>query len=151
MSSNEPSAVNPPAIASRPAESRTRLRAGVLLVVTFLAGAIVGMLGDRLVLLHQHRMLPRHGLRFVSARIVKALTRELHLTDDQQKQVAAILENHRKRVEAIWSEVHPRMRQEVEATDRDIERVLTPEQRPRFRELSNRWHAGAGRLVGGTH
>lgn len=151
MSSNEPLAGDAPPVAVGAAESSTRLRAGLLLLLTFLAGLVAGVLGDHLVLLHQHRMLPRQGLRFVSSHIVAALTRELQLTDAQQKEVGTILERHRQRVESMWGEVHPRMRREMDATDHDIEAVLTPAQRPRFRELSSRWHARAGRLIGRPH
>lgn len=131
------------------APSSTRLRAGFLLVVTFILGVLLGAAVDRALLFHQHRMLPREGLRFISGRIVHGLTRELHLTDTQQAQIKAILDRHHQRVSVVWAQVQPQVRKEMEATDHEIEQVLTADQRPRFHELSSRWHAHAGRLLGG--
>ncbi len=119
------------------------LLAGLLLAVTLLAGMVVGGALDRMILVRQHRLLPREGLRFVSSRVVKRLDHELGLTAEQKTAVTAILEKHRLAVEGAWKEVQPRMRQEMDRANVEIEKILTPDQKKKFSELRQRWNRRA--------
>jgi len=87
-------------------------------------------------LVWQHRILPSHRrLENASQRIVNHLDRELHFTPGQRAEVQQIIDRHRQRIEAIWASVRPQTRQEIDATNTEIERVLTPEQQAKFKTM----------------
>ena len=98
-------------------------KAALIVVVAFVAGLFVGIAGDRFVLLRA----PRHG----SGRLVAYLARELKLTDQQRAQVEKIVSAHRSGMEA-------QMHKEIDAANAEIESVLTPDQRTKFREMRAR-------------
>ena len=114
-----------------PSPSNTRTTAFVVVIIAFVAGLFVGIAGDRL---YFHRMFP--GRRdFGSGRIVERLNRELRLTPDQKSQVQKIVDSHRTHIESILGPVRPQIRKELDATNAEIEKVLTPDQRARFEKM----------------
>ncbi|HVT44458.1 MAG TPA: hypothetical protein VMT00_08710 [Thermoanaerobaculia bacterium] len=133
-----------------PSESGRRrkntLVAIALLVATFAAGALSGIVADRLVLFRQQRLLPKYGMRVVSSRVVDRLDRELRLSADQRREIEAILERHQAAIEDVWSAMQPSVRRQIEAANREIEATLTEGQRPRYRELRQRWERRTQRL-----
>lgn len=131
---------------SRPA--RTRLLAALLLLLVFAAGVAAGVAGDRFYLIRERRVLPTTGLDLVSNRIVATLERELDLTAGQREQIESILERRKSRIESIWAEMRPKVRGEVEATNAEIERLLSPEQRKKFERLRARWKERSLRVFG---
>jgi Spy/CpxP family protein refolding chaperone len=130
---------------------KTRVRAVLLLALTFVAGAIAGAATDRFALVRQHRMVPRGGLHFTADRIASRLDRELNLTDAQRAQVDRILKERGAAIDAAWSRVQPEVRAEVERRNTEIEAILTPEQREKFAEMRARWKQHARRLSGHGH
>lgn len=109
--------------------TKTTLVAVFVLAMTFVAGAVVGILGDRLL----HR---RHGVpEFATHVMVNRLSRHLDLTDTQRQQVGAIIARHHARINSFFSDVRPRVREEIEQANREIEAVLTPEQRKKFEQV----------------
>jgi Spy/CpxP family protein refolding chaperone len=66
------------------------------------------------------------------------LTKELNLSPQQKTQVQQIIERHRAKIDATMANVRPQVRQEVEATNAEIETVLTPEQKTKFADLRMR-------------
>jgi Spy/CpxP family protein refolding chaperone len=130
---------------------QTRYRAALLLMLTFVAGALAGVATDRLALVRQHRMLPRGGLHFSSGRIAARLDRELNLSDPQRAQVERILEERRKTIDALWMRVQPDVRAEIARGDAEIEAILTPEQREKFVEIRDRWKQRSQRFSGRGH
>ena len=72
--------------------------------------------------------------------MLNRLDRRLDLTDAQRKQVEEILRRRHARINAMWSGVRPRVRAEVDATNAEIAKVLTPEQRAKFERM--RMHLG---------
>src|SRR5512140_2628496 len=128
-------------------KSRNMLLAVVLLVLTFVTGAVLGVAGDRFLLLRQGRLLPREGMRFMSSRIAHAMDRELGLTDAQHAQVERILEDRHARIESIWHGVRPQVRAEIDRTNEQIKALLTPEQRPKFDKLIARWEERTERML----
>ena len=114
-----------------PSPSNTRTTALVVVIIAFVAGLFVGIAGDRL---YFHHMFP--GRRdFGSGRIVERLNRELHLTPDQKSQVQKIVDSHRTHIEAIMSPVRPEIHKELDATNAEIEKILTPDQRTQFQKM----------------
>jgi Spy/CpxP family protein refolding chaperone len=105
-----------------------------VVIVAFVAGLFVGIAGDRL---YFHRMFP--GRRdFGSGRIVERLNRELHLTAEQKTQVQQIVDGHRAHIESLMTNVRPEIRKELDATNAEIEKILTPDQRAEFAKMRMR-------------
>jgi Spy/CpxP family protein refolding chaperone len=123
--------------------SNTRTAAIAVVVVAFLAGILVGVAGDHLYLIHNGRLFPRHAARFAADRMTDRLTHELDLTPQQKTQVQQIIERHRAKIDATMAAVRPQVRQELDATNAEIETVLTPEQKTKFANL--RMRVGARR------
>lgn len=115
--------------------TKTTLVAVLVLVLTFTAGFIGGAAVHHLVFAHREQMAP-----FAMRAMVNRLDRRLDLTDAQRKQIEEIVHRHHKRISAIWSDAHPRVRAELQAANREIEQVLTPEQRAKYAKM--RMHLG---------
>ena len=117
-----------------PSPSSTRTAAFVVVIIAFVAGLLVGIAGDRL---YFHRMFP--GRRdFGSGRIVERFNRELHLTPGQKTEVQQIVDSHRAKIESLMTNVRPEIRKELDATNAEIEKVLTPDQRTQFQKMRMR-------------
>jgi Spy/CpxP family protein refolding chaperone len=117
--------------------SNTRAAAVAVVVVAFIAGILVGVAGDHLYLLRTGRLSPRHG-RFAADRMADRLTHALDLSPQQKTQVQQIIERHRAKIDATMANVRPQVRQELDATNAEIETVLTPEQKTKFANLRMR-------------
>lgn len=130
---------------------KTRVRAVLLLALTFVAGAIAGAATDRFALVRQHRMLPRGGLHFAAERIAARLDRDLNLSAAQRAQVDRILQERGEAIDAAWARVQPDVRAEVARRNAEIDAILTPEQREKFAEIRARWKQRARRLSGHGH
>jgi hypothetical protein len=112
--------------------SKTTWVAALVLLLTFGAGFVGGLAVHRAFVLRHHGMAPRTDM------MLNHLDRALDLSDAQRKQIAGILSHRRERIESLWSGVRPRVRAEVEATNAEIERVLTAEQRAKFERMKMR-------------
>lgn len=128
--------------------SSTRTAAVVVVIVAFVAGILVGVAGDHLYLIRSGRLFPRHASRFAADRMTERLGHELQLTAQQKTQVQQIIERHRARIDAMMSSVRPQVRQEIEATNTEIDKILTPDQRTKFADL--RMRVGSKRRDRGT-
>lgn len=113
-----------------------RAAAALLIVGALLAGVVIGIAGDRAYLWHTHQILPRHAPRL--GMLVDHLDHELHFTPQQKAAVTQIIERHRQRIEAISTSIRPQMRAELDATNAEIDKVLSPEQRTKFQSLQQR-------------
>lgn len=102
--------------------AKTTIIAVLVLVLTFSAGVVVGVGVARFT--HMTRG-PRGPMPHI---ILNRLDRHLDLTDAQEAEIREIF---RRR--------HGRMTEEIERTNREIEAVLTPEQRTRFQQLRMRF------------
>ena len=129
--------------------TRTTVIAGTVLVLTFLAGIAVGVFGAHLMILHR-RGGPGRAQPFAAHMMINRLDRQLDLTDTQRTQIQAILQRRHQRMMRLWTEVRPRLGQEIEQTNADIARVLTPEQRVKFEKVKITLE-GAGPHGGGPH
>ena len=109
----------------------TTLVAAVALFATFLVGILVGVAADRMIILRYMHRRPPGAAEF----LMKRLDRRLDLTPQQERQVTIILQNGELRIGNVWGKVGPQIRQEIERTNSEIERVLTPEQRVKFAEI----------------
>lgn len=116
--------------------SNTRTAAVVVVIAAFLAGVVAGVGGEFAWLVHNRRILPRPGgSRNATQRLVERLDRELHFDAKQRTSVTTIIESHRKNIDATWSSVRPQVEKEIDATNAEIEKLLTPDQREKFKAL----------------
>jgi hypothetical protein len=112
--------------------------AAIVVVIAFIAGVLVGVVGDRVYMFRHGPFGDRRPGPFAAGRIVERLDRELKLTPEQERKVSGIVAEHGRRMEGIWANVRPQMRSEIEAANSEIAAVLTPEQRERFDKLKMR-------------
>jgi Spy/CpxP family protein refolding chaperone len=122
---------------STPSPNSTRRNAILLVAVAFVAGALIGFAGGRVYSIF-HGPMRGPGVELASRRIIGHLDEELHLTPQQHDQVKQIMDRHHQRMLEISGGVHPQMRQEIDAANREIEALLTPEQREKFRKMRMR-------------
>jgi Spy/CpxP family protein refolding chaperone len=115
-------------------------RAALVVLLAFVAGIAIGIVGDRAYLFFHERIIPRGGIEFMGRHLLKRIDRRLDLTDAQEAQVKAIIDRHTKRMLDELTSVHKNMHAEFNATNAEIETVLTPEQREEFRKMQRRWH-----------
>ncbi len=120
------SAIDPqPVRAGRP-----KLLAAIVLLATLVAGVLLGIVADRAFLRRgPHRMPPR-----AADFLVSRLDEKLDLSTQQEQQIREIIKKRHSRMEVMWSDAH----REIEQANREIESVLTPEQRPEFQKLRMR-------------
>lgn len=65
-------------------------------------------------------------------------TQDLNLEPGQRERIDAILKRATERLRELWAPVAPRARGEIDATRREIEEILTPEQRRQWNEARRR-------------
>lgn len=117
----------PPAAPPPRSSTKTAAIAVVVVLITFVSGIAAGFLLAHLRREHPPRMMPRM--------IVNHLSRRLDLTAEQRKKVEEIVMRHHERIVKLQDSVRPQVRLEVEAANREIDAVLTPEQRQKFAKL----------------
>ncbi|MEO6259621.1 MAG: hypothetical protein ABIP63_04695 [Thermoanaerobaculia bacterium] len=122
--------------------SKARATALVVVVVAFVAGLLVGVAGDHAYLLHRRQLSPRRGMEGMTERLLDRLDHELALTPQQRDQVHRIVETHHRKIEALTGGVRPQIRQELEQANREIEAVLNPEQRVKYKAIRMKIHGG---------
>ena len=108
------------------------------MIAAFIAGIVIGVAGDRFVLLRTGQLYPKRAVSFAAKHVVDRLSRDLQLSEAQKSEVRAIVDRHHARIDAAWANVRPQVRREIDAANVEIEAVLTPEQRTKFRELRNK-------------
>ena len=116
--------------------TKTIVIASIIVMVTFVAGAFTGIFVDHF-LMRAHRPGPR-AHRAAAHIMLSRLDRHLDLTDDQEKKIDEILRRRHDRITEMWEGVRPQVSKEIEATNAEIERLLTPEQREKFQKMKMR-------------
>ena len=132
-----PVSETPPAVPSR---RRSILLAAMVVILAFGAGIATGVIGDRVYLVTHERIIPRGGIEFMGKHLIKRLDRSLDLSEAQQAQIEQIIDRRTQRMVASSDAVHLAIYEEFNATHAEIEKVLTPEQRDKFRRMQHRWH-----------
>jgi Spy/CpxP family protein refolding chaperone len=107
---------------------RSKWYALLFLLGAFVAGAAVGVAGDRTL---EHRGPPRRGL--------DRMARELDLTAAQRAAFDSILENRRTQMRQLFAPIRPQLDSLTALSDKmrdstheQLKRVLTPEQQVKF-------------------
>jgi Spy/CpxP family protein refolding chaperone len=109
--------------------TRNVVLAVLVLALTFATGVLAGAAAHHVVAARRGG-----GPAFAGAAMVRHLDRRLDLTDQQRSQIETII---RRR--------HEKMRTEVDTTNAEIARLLTPEQREKFEKMRLRMHRPHGK------
>lgn len=138
---------------TRPARSaRGPLLAGLLLLLAVFVGVVVGVALDRRVLLPRAFGGPggHHG-RFGRPPVafLDRIARELELTPDQRLRVDSILDRSTREICAVKGEVQPRLDSLFTRMRRELESVLTPDQRAKAEKFKKKHHPPNWRGPGG--
>ena len=118
--------------------ANARTFAIVTVIIAFIAGLLIGVVGDRFYSFRHRDRAGMRGSRFMTQRIVSYFDRQLHLSAQQKEQVTQILEARRQRISAITAAARPQIRREIDEGNAEIEKLLTPEQRVKFNEMKMR-------------
>ena len=133
------------------------LRAVLVLILTFAAGAAAGVAADRLWLdpgdglasstetpadstLREGDSEDDDGRGDRPRTTIERFADELGLTQEQRGRIEEILSRHREEMHEMWSEIRPRFRRMVDSARADIEAVLSQEQVEQYRRLLRREH-----------
>ncbi len=115
--------------------SKTKTIAAVVVVLAFIAGLLIGIVGDRLWMFRIRDHVFGRMRGNMTSFIVNRLDRELDLNDQQKTEITRIVESHRQHIEAISAGVRPQIRRELDESNAEIEKVLTPDQRSKFEKM----------------
>lgn len=109
---------------------------------------ILGLAGGTALGLNLHRWCRPwgHGRGDPTPRLVERFGRQLTLAPEQKRQLTVILEGTHRRFTALRGDVHPKFEAIRRETDAAIEKILTPEQVTRYRELRRKRDAHRARL-----
>ncbi len=66
---------------------------------------------------------------------------ELKLTPEQKDQVKVLLEEKRRKMEALRAETRPRYEEVRRSTQQEIRKLLSPEQQTKFDRMEMEWQA----------
>ena len=123
---------------------RARLRGAAVLLVTFLAGALAGAAVLHVARLNSAARVPgpaeappeRVIENMKMARSGIPVTYEaLDLTPAQRFQIARIMDANRPRTDSLLNQTWPKLHALLDSIQRQVERVLTPEQRAHLAAL----------------
>jgi Spy/CpxP family protein refolding chaperone len=104
----------------------------LLLMVTFVAGALVGAAANRVL---EARPATAAAARPDSAGCVQRdqdIFARLDLTPSQRERIDEILARRREQADIFWQQAGPRLHELMDSTRAEIRMVLTPEQRAEY-------------------
>ncbi len=102
----------------------------ISLLIGFALGVVYGQWHAR-ENFHSHR---KHGS--MSQHMVERFSRELHLSPDQKKEVAAIFEAKHPQMVALQAEMKPQFETLRNSTQAEIRKLLNPDQQKKLDELN---------------
>ena len=115
------------------------------IIIAFLLGAVVTALGTYACPFYRRPWGWGKGGHF-QEKMLKRFDARLHLTPDQEKEVAAILAQKRGKIDALRSEIRPKFEAIRKTTRAEIRQILTPEQQTKFDKMSAEWEERAGKF-----
>lgn len=121
-----------------------RAQAALILALVATLGALLGILGDRLVASQRSSSEPgdapgrMNGDMMPASRFGGRLTERLDLTAEQRSRIDAILAEQQAQARTLTSEYQPQFRALADQTRERIEAVLTDEQREQMRAMRQR-------------
>ena len=140
--SERPPVEEPVTAGRRLTRGRALALASLVLLLAFAAGAATGVVVERRVLHHPRREMGRPfagrpgELRAGRAAMRERLAKELGLDAAQSAKIDSIFDRHRPALDSVRETMESRLSSVVEQTRREIDSVLTPEQRAKMHQ---RW------------
>ncbi len=102
----------------------------ILLMVTFVAGGLVGAAANRV--LEARPVTSSTSAPNTACEREQDVFERLDLTPQQQERVDEILARRREQADIFWQEAGPRLHELMDSTRTEIRNVLTPEQRAEY-------------------
>jgi Spy/CpxP family protein refolding chaperone len=115
--------------------TRGRYLGALLLMVTFVAGALVGAAANRVLEARPVTALASAPVSAGCADRDPDIFATLALTPEQRERVDEVLARRREQADAFWKESGPRLSELMDSTRAEIRTVLTPEQRAEYDRL----------------
>lgn len=118
----------------------------LLMLIVFICGGVVGgFLTARMILTRTQDVIRSPSK--MPERFARRLTRILDLNEEQSRQMALILRRNLKTLGPLRNEIRTRLLAQMDNTQKEIEVILTPEQKKtlekRFRRIRERWFPAA--------
>ena len=114
-------------------------KTGVLIgVIVLLTGIISGLLLDRVFFYPRFSRKTFRGSGYHEKhkdRLVNKFCKKLDLTSEQREKLCAIMDKHRKSMQALRKEMDPKFDNMKEALKKEINLILNDEQKKKFEEL----------------
>jgi len=111
-----------------------RFKPWLLLVLVFVAGIIVGVVGTRLVVRHWIRSVINNPI-LLREHVERDLAIELKLTPEQRAKVHEILVQSHEKIRDARNEFQPRLLAIFNETEKNIAATLTPEQQVKYEKF----------------
>ena len=143
---------------SQSVQHKSQFRTFLLGAAILLCGIIIGITST----FFFHQYPPGRGMRpfdgrggramspaDIAGNIASEMQKKYGLTDDQKSRLCTVFQEHGKRLDAIRTEVQPRVEAEYGDLRKSVEAVLTPEQAAKWRqteyeEMHKRWRPRGG-------
>ncbi len=100
----------------------------IVAAALFVSGALLGSAGTALYVRHSLRQIMAGDSTIVHRAIMRRLTRELDLTDEQQTRAKEVIRAGQERMAVIRRETAPRIGMAIDETIADLKKILSVEQ-----------------------
>ena len=114
---------------------KSRTSATLLLILTFLLGAVAGSVGYYLLVAHMIVPGPRSAGRSSPHDIAEELATGLSLNGEQKEKLKEIIQQSRERYRALSVQFRPQYDNVRNEARQQIRQILTEEQRARFEKI----------------
>ena len=118
-----------------------RLRAGLALAGVFVLGIATGVgVAHYFAVRHMTHMLEAPSSVARHRVVMSALDHQLDLSKEQHDKISRILSQHEPAITEISRSIEPKLAPIFATIEDEIRAELTPDQRPKFDELSKKFH-----------
>ncbi len=115
----------------------------LVIAVVFLSGIIMGSVGTGFYMKQRIGRILHEGLPAVRKVIMKKLTAELNLTQDQQEEVEEVVEETQLQLQQLRAQYHPQMEKIIENGIATTKTSLSAEQQKKldalYEKVKKRW------------
>jgi Spy/CpxP family protein refolding chaperone len=113
-------------------EMNMKVKTTIVIVITLIFGIVFGALLNRTFM---HRRIRRAFDAVNPNRFTMILERAIDPTEEQENQIREILQSHAKQVEELRKKTMEGMETSLQALKKELDSVLTPEQKERLEEM----------------
>jgi hypothetical protein len=123
-----------------------KVKTTIIIIITLIFGIVLGAMINRT---FTHRRIRRAFDAINPGRFTMILERAVDPTEEQEKQIREILQNHAKQVEELRKKAMVEMETAMQALKKDLDAVLTSEQKERLENMMKErspWMRRGGKL-----